>query len=78
MMIFKQEMDCLEENFKELGDKCKEVVKKFVEEEDEVPELSQIFMKACEPILKDHCKVHFKFFRVFHIKVVANIIFITA
>lgn len=55
--LFLQEMDCLEDNLENLGDECKKQVKNYIEEEEELPEINQIFMKACEPILKDQCKV---------------------
>ena len=50
-------MDCLEDNLEKLEEGCKEVVSKYVEEEDENPELSQIFVKSCESFWKANCPV---------------------
>jgi hypothetical protein len=49
-------MDCLEDRLKELDAKCRKVVEQFIEEDEEEPELNEIFREECGPIIKEHCK----------------------
>jgi len=52
-----QEMDCLEENLDELSVNCQKVVREYVEQVDEDPEIDEIFARSCAPFWDKHCQV---------------------
>ncbi|KAK0048055.1 Golgi apparatus protein 1, partial [Biomphalaria pfeifferi] len=51
-----KEMECLQDNFDDLGERCKAVVANFTEEEMEDIEMDRILMKACTPMIKTFCR----------------------
>ena len=50
-------MDCLEEKLDLLSEGCQKVVREYVEEVDEDPEIDEIFARACAPFWEEHCQV---------------------
>ena len=52
-----QEMQCLQENFKELAPLCKSAVGNFTEDAAGDVGLDRILMKACTPMIKNFCGV---------------------
>ena len=50
-------MDCLSENVDDLSEECQKVVREYVEEVDEDPEIDEIFARSCAPFWEKHCKV---------------------
>jgi len=50
-------MDCLEEKLDSLSEDCQKVVREYVEEVDEDPEIDEIFVRACTPFWDQHCQV---------------------
>ena len=50
-------MDCLEEKLDTLSEDCQKVVREYVEEVDEDPEIDEIFVRACTPFWDQHCQV---------------------
>jgi hypothetical protein len=52
-----QEMDCLEDKLEELSKECRTAVEGVIEEEEEEPEVNEIFREECEPVIKKHCRV---------------------
>jgi len=50
-------MDCLEDKLDDLTPECKKVMERFIEEDEEEPELNEIFREECGPVIKEHCQV---------------------
>lgn len=50
-----QEIQCLQEHLDNLEVECQEVIGNFTEDEDEMPELDVILMKACTPMINKFC-----------------------
>nr|XP_011440924.2 Golgi apparatus protein 1 isoform X1 [Crassostrea gigas] len=50
-----QEIQCLQEHLDTLEVECQEVIGNFTEDEDEMPELDVILMKACTPMINKFC-----------------------
>lgn len=50
-----QEIQCLQEHLDSLEVECQEVIGNFTEDEDEMPELDVILMKACTPMINKFC-----------------------
>jgi Golgi apparatus protein 1 len=51
-----QEMTCLEDNLKQLSPGCQKVVKKYIKEVDEDPQIDELFAQACAPFWEKHCQ----------------------
>ncbi|XP_062582222.1 Golgi apparatus protein 1-like isoform X2 [Saccostrea cucullata] len=50
-----QEIACLQEHYDTLDPECQDVIGNFTEDEDEMPELDIILMKACTPMISKFC-----------------------
>lgn len=50
-----QEIQCLQDHLETLEVECQEVIGNFTEDEDEMPELDVILMKACTPMINKFC-----------------------
>ncbi|XP_048735451.2 Golgi apparatus protein 1-like isoform X2 [Ostrea edulis] len=50
-----QEIQCLQEHYDSLEAECQDVIGNFTEDEDEMPELDIILMKACTPMINKFC-----------------------
>ncbi|XP_061189977.1 Golgi apparatus protein 1-like isoform X2 [Saccostrea echinata] len=50
-----QEISCLQEHYDQLDPECQDVIGNFTEDEDEMPELDIILMKACTPMINKFC-----------------------
>ena len=58
-----QEMECLQDNFDELSERCQWAVGNFTEDEDSDPNMDKLLMKYCSPMIKKFCDVSkFSFF----------------
>nr|XP_022342252.1 Golgi apparatus protein 1-like [Crassostrea virginica] len=50
-----QEIQCLQDHYDNLEAECQDVIGNFTEDEDEMPELDIILMKACTPMINKFC-----------------------
>lgn len=55
LICIPQEIQCLQDHYDNLEAECQDVIGNFTEDEDEMPELDIILMKACTPMINKFC-----------------------